>query len=957
MRKTFLFTLFCALSFISFAQESNPVPASTAEDRWAAFEQRKVVNSESMLGELRFENIGPTVFSGRVTDIEVNPADPTHFYVAYASGGLWYTNNNGTSFTPIFDNEAVMTIGDIAVDWNTNSILVGTGENNSSRSSYAGLGMFKSTDQGESWQYIGLPESHHISRIIIHPEDPRVIHVAVLGSLYSPNPERGVYKSTDGGENWTKTLFVNNNAGAADLLIDPDDPDVLYAAIWERTRRAWNFVESGGGSGIYRSDDGGETWELLTDEKSGFPTGDGVGRIGLAIAGKKIYALLDNYFRREKDPDEEPEGLTRDDLRTMSKTEFAELDNQDLADYLKDNRFPEEYDAERIKQMVADDEIVPATLVEYLENANALLFDTDVIGAEVYVSDNSGKSWKRTHEGFIDRLYNTYGYYFGQIRVSPHDDQKLYILGVPVLRSDDGGSTWQSINGDNVHADHHALWVSPDRPGHLILGNDGGINISYDDGSTWNKCNSPSVGQFYSVHIDRASPYRVYGGLQDNGVWGGDHNYRPGTRWHSTGNYHYDSYLGGDGMQVQVDFRDNNTLYTGFQFGNYYRIDMTSRESKYITPKHDLTERPFRWNWQTPIHLSRHQQDILYMGSNMLHRSFDQGDNFEIISPDLTRGGIKGDVPFGTLTTIHESPLKFGLIYTGSDDGRVHVTQDFGNSWTEITNGLPADMYVSCLVASSHEESRVYCTLNGYRWDNFEAWVFVSNDYGQSWTSISGAVPGEPVNVIFEDPDNEQLLYVGTDNGLYISLDGGNSFHGVSNQIPAVAIHDIDMHPEDGDLVLGTHGRSFYRSYVRPVQEMSDLLADNNTLTALQPEQATIRRSSRWGNKYADWAEANTPEFSFPVYAPSSGSVRWVVLKDDLEVASGQLECVRGLNYLDYDLSVNESNISAYQQSFEDMEDSTPEVSDNGTLYLSSGKYKVRFSEGDSTSESSFEVK
>jgi photosystem II stability/assembly factor-like uncharacterized protein len=369
------------------------------------------------------------------------------------------------------------------------------------------------------------------------------VQVAVLGSLYSANRDRGIYKTTDGGITWNQTLFVNANAGGADLVRSEVNTGILYAAVWERTRRAWNLVESGTGSGIYKSGDNGTTWELLTDEASGFPVGEGTGRIGLAVSvadGQDlVYALVDNYHRRDPEVPEDPESLTREDLREMSKDAFLALNEKHLKAFLEENRVPEKYTTDTLFTLVRQDIIKPITLVEYLEDANAQLFDTEVIGAEVYVSHDGGMHWTRTHETYLDQLYYSYGYYFGQIRVSPLNSQKLYILGVPILMSSDGGATWKSIGGDNVHGDHHALWVSDARDGHLLLGNDGGINISYDDGDHWFKCNSPAVGQFYTVHTDRAKPYHVYGGLQDNGVWGGSHQYRSGTGWHSSGRYRH----------------------------------------------------------------------------------------------------------------------------------------------------------------------------------------------------------------------------------------------------------------------------------------------------------------------------------------------------------------------------------------------------------------------------------
>ena len=429
-------------------------------------------------------------------------------------------------------------------------------------------------------------------------------------------------------------------------------------------------------------------------------------------------------------------------------------------------------------------------VTEYLEDANSLLFDTPVTGAEVYRSEDGGKTWNRTHDDYLEDVCYSYGYYFGLIRVSPHNPEHVYIAGVPVLRSEDGGKTFKSINKDNVHVDHHALWIDPNNAKHLVLGNDGGVNISYDNGETWFKANSPAVGQFYTVSVDMATPYNVYGGLQDNGVWKGSSSYEYSRRWVQAGKYPYERLLGGDGMQVAVDNDRFSSVYTGFQFGNYYRISRGG-EATYIQPKHSLGERPLRYNWQTPIHLSVHNDDILYMGSNKLHRSMDKGDKMQAISDDLTKGGKEGDVAYGTLTSIHESPLKFGLIYTGSDDGLIHITKDGGLTWKLLSGKLPQDLWVSRVQASSHKESRVYASLNGYRWDDFGSYLYVSDDYGSTWKKIGTDLPHEPINVVKEDPVNENLIYVGTDNGMYISLDGGTSFMKMTGGLPAVAVHDL----------------------------------------------------------------------------------------------------------------------------------------------------------------------
>ncbi len=959
-----IFTLLFALfSLPALAQIDQP-PATPAEERLNGFEKKQKLKKESLVANVAFECVGPTVFSGRITDVAVNPEDPSIFYAAYASGGLWKTENNGTSFKPIFDNEMVMSIGDIAVDWQRNIIWIGTGENNSSRSSYSGVGMFKSTDGGANWEYKGLPESHHIGRIVLHPEDPNIVWVAALGHLYSPNNERGIYKTTDGGETWTQTLFVNENAGAIDLIIDPDDQNILYASTWQRERRAWNFVESGEGSGIYKSENGGETWNLLTTGNSGFPTGEGTGRIGITLTksdGKSIlYAILDNYNRRPKeDKKEEDDALKKDDLRNISKDEFLKLEKDKLEDYLKNNGFPEKYSVDKVREMIKSDQIKPLDLVEYLEDANSLLFDTPVKGAEVYRSDDEGKTWKKTHEGYLDQVYNSYGYYFGLIRVSPHDPEKIYIAGVPVLRSEDGGKTFKNITGDNVHVDHHALWLNSDRDKHLILGNDGGINISYDDGESWIKCNSPAVGQFYSVAVDDEKRYNIYGGLQDNGVWVGPSNSKSNTRWHSSGHYPYSSIMGGDGMQVAIDNRNHNIIYTGFQFGNYFRIDRESRKRTFITPKQDLGERPYRWNWQTPIHLSIHNQDILYMGSNKLHRSMDKGDNFKEISEDLTTGGIKGDVAYSTLTTIHESPLKFGLIYVGTDDGLIHVTKDGGNTWKLISEGLPPKMWVSRIQASKYDEGTVYASLNGYRWDDFNAYLFVSNDYGENWKPIGTDLPAEPINVVKEDPENDLILYVGTDHGAYISLNKGESFMLFEKDLPAVSVHDLVVQPRAKELVLGTHGRSFWKADISHVQQLNEELLAKPIYVFAMDE---LRYSENWGKIQNQYTKAQETKIKIAFYSATPGNAT-VSVKTGKGLTLKQLlhKCDKGLNYLEYDLSIENTAVKKFEKELnegkkEDAKKISIKQADNKKYYLYQGEYIIEIAKDDKTAKEKLKI-
>ena len=803
----------------------QPTPGG---ERMKKTAQRKLLEQRSLLKDISFRNIGPTTMSGRVTDIDANPEDPTEFYVAYASGGLWHTTNNGHSFTPIFDSEDILTIGDIAVNWKTKTIWVGTGEVNSSRSSYAGTGIYKSSNNGKSWEYMGLPESHHIGKVQLHPTDDNIVWIAVLGHLYSPNKERGVYKTVDGGKTWKQTLFIDNNTGIVDLDINPSNPSEMYAAAWFRTRSAWSFKESGASSGIYKSSDGGDTWTLVSGPNSGFLTGDIVGRIGVAVYQKNpkiVYAVVDNQKARPDTARRDTATYTLNQLKELNKEQFANLDNRKLDTLLRRNRLTPKYSSRQLKDLVASDFFKPSVLYDFLYVNTG--FEGTPVGCEVYRSDNGGTSWKKVNERGIN-IYNTYGYYFGKIYVSPTNENKVFILGFFAQLSTDGGKTFKTIDKRNVHPDHHALWINPKKDSHILNGNDGGLNISYDDGTSWFKANTPAVGQFYAITVDNARPYNVYGGLQDNGSWMGSS--RPtnddemNTRLER---YVYHPIGGGDGMHVQVDTRDNETIYSGYQFGFYSRHNKLKKESRSVKPRHDLGELPLRFNWQTPILLSRHNQDVLYFGSNKFHRSLNRGDSMMTISADLTNGNKGGNVPYGTLTTISESPLRFGYVYIGTDDGKVHFSKDGGYTWSNISQpstkknvvSFPQGLWVSRVIASQHKEGRVYVTLNGYRHDHFLPYLFVSDDFGTTWKQIGKDLPNEPLNVVKEDPKHDSILYVGSDGGVYVTLDAGNSFMMWTTGLPkSVPIHDIAIQERDNDIILGTHGRSLYVSSLDSVQ-------------------------------------------------------------------------------------------------------------------------------------------
>lgn len=842
-----LLTKFTAFLFLltvnSVWAQTKP---STATERLNGLQKRKLLEDSSLLKEIKFRNIGPSIMSGRVVDIDVNPADPTEFYVAYATGGLWHSTNNGQSLVPIFDKENVIGIGDIAVNWTSKTIWVGTGEANSSRSSYAGIGVYKSTDEGKTWQFLGLPESQHIGKIILHPGNDQVAWVAVLGHLYSANKERGVYKTIDGGKTWKQTLFVDENTGAVDMEINPKNPDELYASCWYRTRRAWNFEEGGNSSGIYKSGDGGNTWIKLTDTNSGFPQGQGIGRIGIAVYAANpniVYAVLDNQGHRPDTAKKENDTMyVLNNFKDISKAQFEALDNNKLDSFITDNNLPDKYKAASVKELVRQDKIKPTALYDYLFDANTALFNTPIIGCEVYRSEDAGLHWKKVNASGLS-LFNTYGYYFGKISVSASNDKKVVINGFSLMLSEDGGVSFKAVDKSATHPDWHGCWMDPQRDGHWIAGNDGGCNITYDDGKHWFKVNTPAVGQFYNIAVDDAKPYNVYGGLQDNGTWFGPSTTKDNDQWNYESPYPWKNIGGGDGMQVQIDTRDNKTVYAGSQFGFYSRRNTDGGRGLSLYPRPDLGEQAFRYNWQTPIWLSRHNQDIFYYGTNRFHRSMQKGDKMVVLSADLTSGKREGDIPFGTLTTVVESPLKFGLIYVGSDDGYIHVSRDGGYNWSNISKSIPKawqGWYVSRVLPSAYQESRVYVTLNGYRNDNFTAVLMVSEDYGNSWQQLGNDLPAEPLNVVKEDPKKENILYVGSDNGLYASLDRGRSFMVMGKNIPRVPVHDIAIQQRENELVVATHGRSIYICKLDAVQKAWDTL--NHAPAGLQQSRASLSR-------------------------------------------------------------------------------------------------------------------
>ncbi|MEM9555083.1 MAG: glycosyl hydrolase [Acidobacteriota bacterium] len=894
---------------------SNSDPSDDPTLGWdgAAWTRHLELDHTSLFQGLEWRAIGPVAQGGRVVDIEPVPGQDYSFYVAYATGGLWRTDDNGVNFRPLFDAGPTQVLGDIGVDpQNPDRVWLGTGEPNSSRSSYGGVGVFRSDDGGETWTHSGLDASDRIARIVVHPRDSNRIFVAVLGRLYTPGGPRGVFRSEDGGASWTAVLDGASESGwtgAVDLVIDPQNPDVLYAATWHRERRPWDFVEGGEGSGVWKSTDGGDTWTRLG---GGLPTGGLVGRIGLAIFPEDpriLYAAVDN---QELLPEEEWDlgdgAVTAKRLRGMTKDELLRQDPEALEDFVRGSDLDSSIDAKTLVDLLQADELSIDDLLAELDDANAGLFTTDIKGLEIYRSDDGGATWRRTHEEPIREVVYTYGYYFGQIRVDPSNAERIFVAGVPLIRSDDGGATFEGIDGREVHVDHHALWIDPAFPGRVMSGNDGGVDVSYDGGDSWRGIDRQAVGQFYTIAVDMAEPYNVYGGLQDNGTWRGSSRSRPGLDgWTPIG--------GGDGMHVAVDPRDGTT-YVGFQFGFYFRIAPDGTRTV-VRPRDALKEPALRYNWSTPIVLSPHTADILYFGTNRLYRSTDRGETWAAISPELTVTTQRGDVPFGTLTSISESPRRFGLLWAGTDDGQVHVSRDAGATWSRVagqgvSSALPSGFWVSRVVASHHADERAYLALNGYRADDPTAHVFVTDDLGATWRPLAGdpargGLPSEPVNVVREDPVNEDVLYVGTDRGVYVSLDRGAGWQGLPRGLPNVPVHDLVVHPREREVVIGTHGRSAYVLDALPIQELATV---RDQPVALFPvESLTYDRG--WRGRLSQWFHRpeDEPTMTVPFWSAAAGEATFRVLDAEERVlAERTLTIERGVSAVTWDLLLDEES-------------------------------------------------
>ena len=733
--------------------------------------QASTAQTPSPFAGLAYRAIGPTNQGGRFVDYAVVEATPQIFYAATASGGLWKTENHGLTWTSIFDNQPAVSIGAVAVfQPNPSIVWVGTGEANNSRSSYWGNGIYKSTDAGKTWTNTGLKDSHHIGRVLTHPTDPNIVYVASLGHLYSDNEERGLYKTIDGGKTWTRVLEVTSEGkkiGVVDVAMDPKNPNILFAAAYDKVREPWTFVEGGPGSALYRSADAGRTW---TKVAGGFPTGM-LGRIGVAIA--------------RQDP----------------MTVYATVENVNVKGVS---------DVERRKQLLAGKET---------PNARS-------IGNEIYKSIDGGKTWTNVSGQGVGEGPP---YYYAQIRVDPNDRNHVYVLGLNVHHTTDGGKTWSvafPFGGDN-----HALWINPRDSKHLILGYDHGMGVSFDAGRNWYHPDDMPLAQFYAVGIDMAMPYNVAGGLQDNGSWLGPSTKKNGQPitfedWFRVG--------GGDGMYNVIDWRENRWLYNTSQFGGgFQRLDLVTGERRPLGYRGPDAQ-SLRYNWNPPLLISPHDANVLWMGASRVLRSTFRGENLTAVSPDLTVNAEKtrdgrGNIQFATITTLDESSIVPCLVWVGTDDGNVQMSRNAcpaGNQqpqWTNVRDRIPGHpgYWVSRVEASHHDPAVAYVTVTGYRNDDFKPFVWKTSDYGQTWTSIAGNLPNEPINVIREDPRNPNLLFVGTEPGLYASLDGGKTWTDIRGNMPRQFVYDLQVHPRDRELVVATHGRGIFIADISHLEEMT----------------------------------------------------------------------------------------------------------------------------------------
>jgi photosystem II stability/assembly factor-like uncharacterized protein len=719
-------------------------------------EPKKDALSSSTFSGLKLRSIGPALTSGRISSIAVNPNDRATYFVAAASGGVWKTTNAGTSWTPVFDNEGSYSIGCVAIDpSNPLVVWVGTGENNSQRSVSYGDGVYRSDDGGKTWKNVGLKKSEHIARIVFDPRNTTIVYVAAQGPLWGPGGDRGLYKTTDGGKTWKAVLTISEHTGVTDVVMDPENPNVLYAASYQRRRHVWTLIDGGPESGIYKSTDAGETWVKL---KNGLPSVN-MGRIGLAVSP-------------------------------------------------------------------ADPRVLYATVEA-----------TDRKGG-IFRSSDYGATWEKRND------YDQTAMYYGTIYADPKDVNRIYVMNVWIMVSDDGGKTLRQLGERAKHVDNHAMYIDPKNTNYYLVGCDGGLYESFDRGANWNYKSNLPITQFYDVAVDNSSPfYYVYGGTQDNFSLGG-----PSRTKNANGIVNSDWFVtqGGDGFQSRVDPEDPNIVYAESQYGGLVRFDRRTGERIGIQPQESKGEEPLRWNWDSPLIISPHLHTRIYFAAQKLFRSDDRGDTWKAISPDLTRQIDRNKLPvmgkvwgidavakhastsfYGNCTALNESPKKEGLLYVGTDDGVINITENGGQSWRKIETfpGVPANTYVSRVVASQHEVNTVYASFDNHKNADFAPYLLKSTDAGKTWISVKGDLPANgPVLAIAEDHVNPNLLFVGTEFGLFFTANGGQKWTQLKGGMPTIAVRDIAIQKRENDLVLATFGRGFY------------ILDDYTPLRNLKPE-------------------------------------------------------------------------------------------------------------------------
>ena len=847
-----------------------------------------------------FREIGPTRQGGRFVDFAVVESTPRVFYAASATGGLWKTENNGVTFTGVFDSPTVASIGAVAVaQSNPDVVYVGTGEANNSRSTYWGDGVYRSTDAGRTWTNTGLKDSQHIGRIVVHPTDPNTAYVAALGHLYSANEERGLYKTIDGGKTWTKSLAVKSeghDVGVVDVAMDPKNPLVLYAASYDKVRKPWTFAEGGPGSGIYKTTDGGRTWTKLA---GGLPLGL-LGRIGVAVARQDpntVYAIIENV------------GMLNDEQRKRYADGFGAEGGSPAQMFRSD-------DAGKTWRQVAPAPAPP----------------TPPAGAAA-AAGRGGRG------GGFDG--GNPPYYYSQVRVDPNDKEHVFVLSVGWSQSRDGGRTWQ---GMGFGGDNHALWIDPKDSNHLLLGYDHGLGVSFDGGQSWLRPDNLPVAQYYAVGFDMETPYNVYGGLQDNGSHKGPSTRRGGGTipfedWATVG--------GGDGMYNVVDWADSRWLYNESQFGVIQRVDQLTGQSQGIQYNRPQGQPPLRFNWTAPILVSPHDSNVIYHGAQVLLRSPFRGNTWEEISPDLTmndpsKQGGGGNVTYATITTIDESPIVPGLIWIGTDDGNVQVTRDGGRTWTNVRDKIPGHpgYWVSRVAASNASAGTAYATVTGLRNDDFRPFIWKTTDFGQTWTSIAGNLPQETVNVVRESPRNGDVLFAGTDAGVYVSLDGGKAWaalRGTAMQaaggggrgggfgagaggagarprgiLPTVPVYDLKIHPRDHELIVATHGRGIWIADISEVEELTPaVLAADAHLFEIDPVITWVagQRTAVSSLNFSGVSRPNDMGISYYLKSDVTGDVKVRVYDGSRVVAELDGAKTAGVNTVRWNLQARRERI------------------------------------------------